>query len=81
MSQTGLKSKQSSYLGDRSMSLLAAWDMDRTRGVLDSMSADPEIMSRKTHTEERKLSNLEYLAPATTTADSQSATVAATLGG
>jgi hypothetical protein len=45
------------------------------------MTGDSEIMSRKTHTEDRKLSNLEYLAPATTMEDSQSATVAAILGG
>ena len=63
------------------MSPLAALDMDCTSGDLDIMSGDSEIMSRKTHTEDRKLSNLEYLAPVTTTEESQSATVAATLGG
>ena len=56
MTQMCIRSKQSSYLGPLVMSAAAALDMDFTSGVSARCVADPEIMSRNTHTDERKLS-------------------------
>ena len=63
------------------ISVDAAFDMDFTSEESAKRAADPEIMSRNTHTDERKLSYREKLPPTTTMDASQSATVAAICGG